>query len=355
MPVYAAGKNRWRVRIWWNGTKKDWIVLGLKSEAKDFEARKRVELEALGPVREVRVSPTFSTFCLNTYRQMAEVELKPSTWKVRRYQLANLDEVVGDLKLTQITNEVVEQYKQKRVRDGRKPATVNNELAILQAVLSYAAHVRVPTARPSFRLLKARGAKGQARVRAWSAIEVRRLLDACAAESPALLPIVLFLSNTGARKGEALALRVKHLDFERGLIRIWPSEEWQPKDGDPREVPMSDALMPWLRSVTTEFVFPAPTTGERWACWPKREFDRARKAAKLVGGPHTLRHTFASHFLQTTPDLFLLARVMGHSDTRVTKLYSHLMPEHLERARNGVNFEAPVGPAALAAKLKWGT
>lgn len=92
-------------------------------------------------------------------------------------------------------------------------------------------------------------------------------------------------------------------------------------------------------------------TGERWAYWPKRAFE----AAMLVGGPHTLRHTFASHFLQASPDLFLLARVMGHSDTRVMKLYSHLMPEHLERAPNGVNFAAPVGPASVAASIKWGT
>lgn len=67
-----------------------------------------------------------------------------------------------------------------------------------------------------------------------------------------MLPIVPFLANTGARKGEALALRSEHLDFERGLMRIRPSDEWQPKDGDPREVPNSDALFPWLRSVRTE-------------------------------------------------------------------------------------------------------
>ena len=82
--------------------------------------------------------------------------------------------------------------------------------------------------------------------------------------------------------------------------------------------------------------------GDRYAFWPKLQFDRARKAARLQGGPHTLRHTFASHFLKQVPDLFLLARVLGHSDTRVTKLYSHLLPEHLARARNAVRFALPV-------------
>jgi len=44
---------------------------------------------------------------------------------------------------------------------------------------------------------------------------------------------------------------------------------------------------------------------------------------------------------QEVPDLFLLARILGHSDARVTKLYSHLLPEHPARARNAVRFAAP--------------
>jgi hypothetical protein len=49
-----------------------------------------------------------------------------------------------------------------------------------------------------------------------------------------------------------------------------------------------------------------------------------------------------------------LAQVMGHSDITVTKLYSHLLPDHLERARNAVNFGSPVGAAELLARRRWG-
>src|SRR5437016_440027 len=71
-------------------------------------------------------------------------------------------------------------------------------------------------------------------------------------------------------------------------------------------------------------------------------------------GPHTLRHTFASHFLKQVPDLFLLARVLGHSYTRVTRLYSHLLPEHLARACNAVRFALPVQVTATErAASRW--
>lgn len=352
MPIYPAGRGKWRVRIWRQGRKKDWVIHGKKADARAFEARKRVELESRGPSERIRVAPTFSDFCVTRYRRMAEVELKSSTWKVRQYQLANLQEALGPLKLTEITNEALETYKQKRVRDGRKPTTVNNELAVLQAVLSHARHLGFPCSKPKFRFLTQRGARKQARVRVWSQEEVASLYAACSELSPVILPLVVFLANTGARKGEGLALRTENIDFGRRIVRIWPTDDWQPKDGDPREVPIGDALLPWLEGAAGDYAFPSPVTGTRWAYWPKRAFDRARREAGLEGGPHTLRHTFASHFLKTTPDLFLLARVMGHSDTRVTRLYSHLLPEHLERARNAVSFAPAVRPPGSRPRLR---
>jgi len=66
----------------------------------------------------------------------------------------------------------------------------------------------------------------------------------------------------------------------------------------------------------------------------------AEKIPAIKGGPHRTRHTFASHFLASKADLFLLGRLLGHGHTRVTELYSHLIPEHLAEARNVVSFAA---------------
>ena len=52
------------------------------------------------------------------------------------------------------------------------------------------------------------------------------------------------------------------------------------------------------------------------------------------------RDGYASHFLRAVPDLFELARVLGHSHVRITELYTHLLPGHLERSRNAVNLPA---------------
>ena len=377
MPVYpkkGRGRDVWRVVIWAQGRSHERVVKGKKSEAEAFEARERVRLEELGAPAEARTAPTFSAFCVERYRPHAETHLRASTWKVRQYQLATLIEYFGQKKLTAFTTEDVERYKTHRRKAGIEAVSVNNELAVLQAVFAYARKLPVPASKFTIQALPVRG---RGRPTAWTDAQIAALFAAVETHSPAILPIVVFLANTGCRKGEALALERRNVLLEDRMIRIWPSEEWQPKDNEPREIPIGDALLPWLTAAKHErWVFPS-ADGDRFAYWPKLQFDRARKRAgheakckvvledadadacscgtrvTLAGGPHQLRHTFASHFLKAQPDLFLLSKILGHSETRTTKLYSHLLPDHLARARNVVNLAPGVGPATLEAKRRW--
>lgn len=338
MPVYEKSRGKWRVRIFHKGQRRDWIVEGAKTDAEAFEARQRVALEQGDPVPS-RSVPSFSDFCLSHYRHHAETHLRASTWSVRKYQLATLYEHIGELKLTDITTAAVEAYKTKRRKQDAKPRTVNNELAVLQAVRTYARKLGVPTANATIDPLPV---IGRGRVTFWTGAQLASLFTSVQEHAPEILPIVLFLVNTGCRKGEALALEWRCVDVKRRIITIEPNEDWQPKDNEPREIPISSGLLPYLkRTQLGRYVFPSGT-GDRYAYWPKLQFDRARKAADLKGGPHTLRHTFASHFLKNKPDIFLLSKILGHSETRTTRLYSHLLPDHLAAARNAVSFSVPL-------------
>ncbi len=352
MPIYLKRPNVYRIVIFIGGGRKDSLFRGTKAEAGNEEARLRLELaEGRSPKTKdpLMRDPTFSKFCLDEYGPVAISNLRESTWRIRKYVVASLVDWFGDMPLSQAGRaEVVEGYKQSRKNAGLGNVAVNNELRVLRRVLRYARE-DLQLALPVHRITFFRQKKGR-RVVAWSQEEVARLLQACEQESPAFLPVVIFLANTGCRRGEVLAITWDQVDLERRLVTFWHTEpeegdedvEWQPK-GTEREVPISDALFSLLYGPrqSEKWVFPCPGTGTRYAFWPSRKFDRARDAAGLRGGAHKLRHTFASLFLAARPDLFLLSKLLGHTHARVTEIYSHLYPEHLALARNVVSIQPP--------------
>lgn len=335
MPVYKGRKpGTWRVVVWKANRPHEQTVRGSKRDAETYEAKFRLELDARDPVA-ARVVPTFATFCVETYRPHAKAHLKESTWaKVRRYQVEYLCEHFGPMRLTQIDAAAVEAWKRARAAEVGA-TTVNNELRLLGTIVRYAASVGVPCVMPRVRRLTKRG---DGRVETYTPEQVLALYEATEARAPAMVPMVVFLANTGCRKGEALAAEWSWVDLGAGLLRIPSNEVWQPKNGKPREVPISDALLPYLSGERRHPQWLHPNrNGRRFVDFPKDLWWEVTAAAGLEGGPHRLRHTFASLFLQAQPDLFLLAQVLGHSTTRVTELYSHLLPGHLARARNAVS------------------
>lgn len=321
----------------------EWVVEGSRADGEAFEAAKKIELNRLRRV-EIRTAPSFSDFCVRHYAPHAETHLKASTWGVRVHVLATLQNHFGRIKLSEVSVADVERYKAVRNVD---PSTVNAELRVFRTVLNYASTLGVPVPVLKWKKLPERG-KG--RVRVWTRDEVEALFASAREHAPELVPVLVFLLNTGCRKGEALACEWSWIDFENDMIRIPATKFWSPKNGKPREVPMSDAVRAVLAGTRkhARWVFPSA-----WGCpyvaFPHGAYWAARNGAGLRGGVHTTRHTFASHFLAATKDLSLLAEVLGHSSTKVTELYAHMLPGRLDEARNAVNL-APT--LALEKRLK---
>jgi integrase len=305
-----------------------------------------------------RGSPSFRDFCEKTYEPHAEAHLRASTWKtVRVYQIATLCRHLGDLRLSEIQTKHVEAFKIARMREVR-PSSANNELRVLRTVLGYAKTLGYSVAAPTIKKLPT---PGGGRVKLWTADQIDRLFEAARVEAPEILPLLIFLANTGCRKGEGIAAEWSWIDWERDLVSIPVNEVWRPKSGRPREVPLSRAVKAALAGPRAHerWLFPS-RQGGRYACFPEELWRRVRDAAKLEGGPHQLRHTYASHFLAAVPDMFLLAQVLGHSHTRISELYSHLLPGHLERAKNAVDLAprvvlATVGTGTMAETMAAGS
>jgi integrase len=193
--------------------------------------------------------------------------------------------------------------------------------------------------------------------------------------------LTYFLAYTGARIGEATALRLRSLDLPRGRVTISENSPevagrklapGKTKNGRVRSVPIPEALSNELavhlaalgERGSESFVFVGPRGAPiRQNNWRERVFQPAAIRGGVVRpGPagrlepprvHDLRHTFASLAADAGYTLHEVKEMLGHSTIQVTSdLYMHLFPDSIhskaERLGNLIG-GASAGPATVTA------
>ena len=142
----------------------------------------------------------------------------------------------------------------------------------------------------------------------------------------------LFYSS-GLRLSELCALRWRDLDLDDGLVTVLG------KGNKQRSVPVGsharNALTAWR--VDTGAGNDAPVfPGRHGPITPRAVQLRLRQLAQRQGlfkrvHPHLLRHSFASHVLESSGDLRGVQELLGHADIATTQIYTHLDYQHLAR------------------------
>jgi site-specific recombinase XerD len=61
-------------------------------------------------------------------------------------------------------------------------------------------------------------------------------------------------------------------------------------------------------------------------------------------GPHTLRHSFATHHVEAGTDLRTVQLLLGHADLKDTRVYLHLSQRHMRLAPNPLDQLTSLGP-----------
>ena len=142
----------------------------------------------------------------------------------------------------------------------------------------------------------------------------------------------LFYSS-GLRLSELCALRWRDLDLDDGLVTVLG------KGNKQRSVPVGsharNALTAWR--VDTGAGNDAPVfPGRHGPITPRAVQLRLRQLAQRQGlfkrvHPHLLRHSFASHVLESSGDLRGVQELLGHADIATTQIYTHLDYQHLAK------------------------
>lgn len=143
----------------------------------------------------------------------------------------------------------------------------------------------------------------------------------------------LFYSS-GLRLAELVNLDLQDLDLTGATVRIQHG-----KGGKTREIPIGtkarEALDHWLKIRGTLPVQDNAAFVSRQGCrlGERAVQRRVRQAGVQNLGqhlhPHMLRHSFASHMLESSQDLRAVQELLGHADISTTQIYTHLDFQHL--------------------------
>ena len=206
----------------------------------------------------------------------------------------------------------------------RRRATANRTLTILKAALNRAWREGNIASDDAWRRVEPFEQADAARVRYLAIGEAQRLISASAEDFQLLVRAAL---ATGARYGELAALKVGDFNVDSGTVHVRTS-----KSGKGRHVVLANeglalfSAQAAARAAGETLLVKAD--GGAWR--PSHQARPMRDACQRAGikpaaNFHCLRHTFASHALMNGAPLFVVAKALGHTDTRMVELhYGHL-------------------------------
>ena len=233
-----------------------------------------------------------------------------------------------------VDNPLLRRYVASRHTSGLSGRSLQRELSAIRTLYHYLIRERLCRHNPALDL---RAPKAPDRLpRLLDADQATQLLaepandDGLTLRDHAMLE--LFYSS-GLRLAELAGLNMDQLDLGQGEVRVFG------KRNRTRIVPVGrmarQALERWfkVRPAVTEASQPVFVSLQGRRLTPRAIQLRVRRyGVEQLGQhlhPHMLRHSFASHLLESSGDLRAVQELLGHSDIGTTQVYTHLNFQHL--------------------------
>ena len=136
--------------------------------------------------------------------------------------------------------------------------------------------------------------------------------------------VLKFLYSSGLRLQELINMKREHIDIEQGLILVKLG-----KGKKDRYTLLASSLKEDLlkyystMDFSTKYVF----EGRKGKYTKKSVQMICKKAGEIIGlhiHPHMLRHSFATHLLESGVDIRYIQKLLGHSDIKTTQIYTQI-------------------------------
>lgn len=268
----------------------------------------------------------------------------------RQYSLHTIDNYARDLNRfydfaqstvaktwAQVRSKDIQTYIGQRHRNGISAKTIQRELSALRSFFNYLMVEEQLTGNPAKDVQAPKVARKLPQTLDTDQVQHYLNIKDDSLLAVRDLAIIEVLYSSGLRLAELIGLDLHDLDLQQGLVKVTG------KGKKTRQVPLGSkaivALKAWLRRRTeikvtdVEAVF-VSQNGKRLSARSIQQRLRHWAQQQAMAShihPHMLRHSFASHILESSGDLRAVQELLGHSDISTTQIYTHLDFQHLAK------------------------
>lgn len=280
------------------------------------------------------------------FRHLQARNMSPHTLSNYRRDIEALLRALADRPLADLSYDDLLDLAEQETRRGLSAQSVSRSVSAWRMFLSFAIQRGVILSNPAEDL---KIKKRSSLPRALTPDQMKAFLEAPLAESEAGKPWLVardtamfeILYSSGLRVSEMTALDESDIDLSAGLVQVRRG-----KGGRPRTAPLGSvarrALENWL-SLRRNLLAGRPAAAALFVnarggrlssrTVQMRVAVRARMSPALGRvSPHVLRHSCASHFLQSSGDLRATQELLGHSSVAATQIYTRLDFAHLAQS-----------------------
>lgn len=264
--------------------------------------------------------------------------LSPHTQKNYQQQLTTMAMHLSNMGVTswhEVDASWVRQLASKGMRDGMKASSLATRLSSLRSFFDFL------LLRGEIQANPAKGVSAPRKQRPLpkniDVDEMDQLLDVDETDSLSVRDRAMMelMYGTGLRLAELVNINLKDIQLRRGELRVIG------KGSKERKVPFSGQAQEWLRrwmGVRVElanageealFVSKRGTRISHRSVQKRMEEWGQKQAIASHVSPHKLRHSFATHILESSNNLRAVQELLGHENISTTQIYTHLDFQHL--------------------------
>jgi len=165
--------------------------------------------------------------------------------------------------------------------------------------------------------------------------EVKAILEAHSNVKHKMMLSLIY--SCGLRCGELLALQPVHIDSKRNIVLIKNA-----KGKKDRIAPLSPKILVMLRDYyrvykPSVYLFEGQTAGERYSekslqSVLKQALQKANNTKPV--SLHWLRHSYATHLLESGTDLRYIQELLGHNSSKTTEIYTHVSTKNIQQIKS---------------------